>query len=313
MKHTNSAIILVGPTAVGKTELSLSIAKKYSGQIISVDSQQVYRYMDIGTAKPTHKERAGITHHLIDVADPDEDYNVARFIKDAVKSIAVIREQGDIPILAGGTGLYFKGLLEGLFDVDPINPKIRENLKKELEGEGRQNLYKELCRCDPGSAARIHPNDTQRLIRALEIFRSSGMTWSDHLASRKTKPILTNALKLGLTYERERLYKRINTRVGHMVDSGLVDEVKKLLEMGYHGGLNSMQSIGYRHMVNFLKGVREWEESLELLAGDTRRYAKRQYTWFRRDTEITWFDPARKDEIFSLIDNFLIHSHCNDE
>ncbi len=308
MKHTNSAIILLGPTAVGKTELSLSIAEKYSGRIIGVDSQQVYRYMDIGTAKPSPEERARVTHHLIDVADPDEDYNVARFIKEAGQAIAVIRKQGDIPILAGGTGLYFKGLLEGLFDIDPVDQEIRENLRKQLEGEGRQSLYDELCRCDPDSAARIHPNDTQRLIRALEIFRSTGMTWSKHLASQKTEPVLTNVLKLGLTRDRERLYERIDMRVKQMVDSGFVHEVKDLLKMGYHGDLNSMQSIGYRHMVNFLKGVWSWEESLEFLARDTRRYAKRQYTWFRRDTEIAWFDPGQKDEIYSLIDAYLIRS-----
>ncbi len=302
---SDPVIMLLGPTAIGKTELSLNIAEKYSGQIVGVDSQQVYRYMDIGTAKPTTVERSQVPHHLIDIADPDENYNAARFLEDSMASIDAIHKSGDIPILTGGTGLYFKSLLEGLFEMSSINDEIKDKIRNRLEKEGRGVLLKELSECDPESAARIHPNDTQRLVRALEIYESTGFTWSELINSQQKEPYLLNVLKIGLTCDREKLYDRINRRVSVMVDLGFEAEVRSLLEMGYTGSLNSMQSIGYRHMVNFIEGRWERDESLQLLARDTRRYAKRQYTWFRRDQKIQWFEPKKKDKVCCLIDKYL--------
>lgn len=299
-------IILLGPTGIGKTEISLKIAEKFSCEIISVDSMQVYRYMDIGTAKATPEERRRVTHYLIDIVDPDEDYNVARFVEDASLAGQKIRKHGNIPFFVGGTGLYFKGLLEGLFEVIGIDESIRGDLRQALSSGNRHDLYEELKACDPVSASRIHPNDSHRLLRALEIFRATGVPWSQYLKKQQQSPLLENVLKLGLTCDREKLYKKINKRVERMIDQGLLDEVKKLLAMGYDGNLKSMQSIGYRHMVNYLEGRWSWQEAKELLARDTRRFAKRQYTWFSRDPEILWFEPAQQEKIFAAISTYLL-------
>ena len=299
------AIILVGPTGIGKTELSLAIADKFSCEIVSVDSMQVYRYMDIGTAKATPEERNRVQHYLIDIVDPDEEYHVARFVEDATGACKTIKEHGNVPFLVGGTGFYFKGLQEGLFEVVGIDESIREELKRSLASENRQSLYEELVRCDPESASRIHPNDSHRLLRALEIFRTTGTPWSQHLGKQNQPPLLGNVLKLGLTCDREILYHRINQRVDHMIEAGLLDEVQTLLKMGYSATLKSMQSLGYRHMVNFVEGRWGWQESIDLLARDTRRYAKRQYTWFRRDPEIIWFEPSQQQEVISAIAKYF--------
>ncbi len=298
-------IVIVGPTAIGKTELSLVIAEKYGAEIVSVDSMQVYRYMDIGTAKPSAEEQARAPHHVIDVADPDEDYSVARFVDDATHAIDSIYRRDKVPLLAGGTGLYLRGLLEGIFELPEIDRTIRDTLEKRLQEEGRESLYSDLIACDPDSAARIHPNDTHRMLRALEIYQTTGAGWSDLLAAQKRDKNFSKVLKIGLTCERDLLYNRINKRTGIMMEMGFAEEVQRLLDMGYNGDLNSMQSIGYRHMQNFLAGEWDRKETIELLARDTRRFAKRQYTWFNRDPDIRWFDREAHDEISSLIDNFL--------
>ena len=309
-------IILVGPTGIGKTSLALEIAEKYSAEIVGVDSMQVYRYMDIGTAKPTPEERARAPHHLIDFVDPADHYTAGRYVIDARAAIKDIRGRGRIPFLVGGTGMYLQSLLSGLFgpeqplagDNEELQQAWRKSLKKRLAQEGRAPLYRELQQHDPVSAARIHPNDCQRLLRALEIFFITGIPWSEHLARQEAargRAEGGHLLKLGLSCEREQLYQRINQRVELMVAAGLPEEVQRLLDMGYHGGLKSMQSIGYLHMVQYLAGHRPWDETLRLLARDTRRYAKRQYTWFKRDQEISWFSPEKKNEIFTRIDTFL--------
>jgi tRNA dimethylallyltransferase len=310
-------LVLLGPTAVGKTELSLSIAEQFSCEIIGVDSLQVYKYMDIGTAKPTEQERAQVPHHLIDIIYPDDNYTAGRFVADAQNAIQTIKKDQHVPLLTGGTGLYFRGLLEGLFDENSNDQQknkqsstdktesIREQLKNRLAEEGREQLFAELNDVDPDSAKRIHPNDTQRLIRALEIFKTTGMTWSQLLARQQENTGQYNVLKLGLTRSREELYKRIDQRVQVMIEQGLLEEVRKLINMGYHGDLKSMQSIGYRHMVNYIKGEWDWQESIELLARDTRRYAKRQYTWFNQDPEIIWYEVSQQDAILADIEKFL--------
>jgi len=312
-------LILCGPTAVGKTELSLQISEIFSCEIVGVDSMQVYRHMDIGTAKPTLAERARIPHYLIDIVDPDDNYSLGRFVKDSRKAIQTIYSHENVPLLTGGTGLYFRGLLEGVFDENVFADgdasggerkkikSLKQSLHKRLHAKGSEVLYRELSEADPGAAERIHPNDTQRLLRALEIFYSTGIPWSQHLKNqRKTTPQY-QALKIGLTRPRKDLYARIDQRVEFMAEQGLLAEVKKLLAMGYNEELQAMQSIGYRHMLNFLNGSWTWEKTLEKLTRDTRHYAKRQYTWFNNDPEILWHDVLEKDTILQDIEKFLTH------
>ena len=298
-------LVLIGPTAVGKTALSLALAERFSCEIVGLDSMQIYRHMDIGTAKATPEERARVPHHLIDVVNPDEEYHVARYVADATEACRQIIARGNRPLLVGGTGLYLKGLLEGLFEIPPVPESVRATLRKRLLEEGRAVLFAELSQCDPESATRIHPNDTHRLLRALEIFLATGQPWSEHLRKQKVQPALSNVLQLGLHCEREVLYERINLRVAQMVEEGLLGEVEKLLAMGYDPGLKSMQSIGYRHMVQFLKGEWGWDETLFLLARDTRRYAKRQMTWFGNDPHIRWVAPIDTAPIFECVEEFI--------
>jgi len=298
-------IVLVGPTAVGKTSLSLALAERFSCEIVGLDSMQIYRHMNIGTAKATAEERALTPHHLIDVVDPDEDYHVARYVADAATACKEIIARGNRPLLVGGTGLYLKGLLEGLFEIPVVPETVRVSLKRRLAEEGRAALFTELNRCDPESASRIHPNDTHRLLRALEIFQATGRPWSEHLRAQQAQPALTRVLQLGLLCERDALYERINLRVEKMVAEGLLGEVEKLLSLGYAPGLKAMQSIGYRHMLQYLQGQWDWDEALFLLARDTRRYAKRQMTWFGNDPRIRWFAPDEATPIFACVENFL--------
>lgn len=299
------AIAIIGPTGVGKTALSLAVAQRFDCEIISVDSMQVYRHMDIGTAKASPEERALVPHHLLDVADPTEEYSVARYLADVAVAVDGIRQRGKVPLLVGGTGLYLRGLTDGLFELAPCDESIRQGLQDRLLKEGGEALYDELGRIDPATAARIHPNDTYRLLRGLEIYHSTGLSWSEHLAKGRQDALLPEILKIGLTWEREKLYQRINLRVVQMVEEGVLAEVQSLLAQGYGPELKSMQAIGYRHMVEFLRGDHDWPETLELLARDTRRYAKRQYTWFRRDAAIHWFEPVQKEEVCKLISDYL--------
>ncbi len=298
-------IILIGPTAVGKTALSLALAERFSCEIVGLDSMQIYRHMDIGTAKATAAERARAPHHLFDMVEPDEEYHVARYVADAARACKEIIARGKHPLLVGGTGLYLKGLLEGLFEIPAVPETVRASLGQRLVEEGRAALFAELGQCDPGSASRIHPNDTHRLLRALEIFQATGRTWSEHLRRQEVQPALTRVLQIGLLRERGALYERINLRVEKMVAEGLLAEVEKLLGMGYDPGLKAMQSIGYRHMLQYLQGNWDWDETLSLLARDTRRYAKRQMTWFGNDPRIRWFAPSEAAAISDCVWAFL--------
>lgn len=305
-------LTLIGPTAIGKTELSLNLSTEFNGEIISVDSMQVYRYMDIGTAKASPEERRKVPHHLLDIVDPDEDYNAARFVKDCLDAIATIHTRGAIPLLTGGTGLYFQALKNGLFPSPPTDKTIRNDLKRRLMEEGSSVLHDELTLSDPSSAARIHPHDSTRIIRALEVFHSTGTTLSDHLRRQKSEAPVTRLrciIAIGLTCERDVLYERINQRTAELFDTGLEAEVRGLLNQGYGPELKSMQSIGYRHMVNYLEGRWTLEKCKELLARDTRRYAKRQYTWFGRDDSICWFNRGDATKIFSYVEQNLSRHH----
>lgn len=315
MTTSAPVLVLVGPTAIGKTALSLSIAAKFGCEIISMDSMQVYRFMDIGTAKASREEQAQVRHHLIDIADPDEQYHAASFVRDALAAVQEIRARGKLPLITGGTGLYLSALNKGLFDVVQVPPAVRKRLLDRLELEGRAELFRELAACDPESAARIHPNDTQRLLRGLELHAATGIPWSEHIRRQQAHqlqsrlhPSLQMQLQIGLNCERSLLYERIRQRTEEMMQAPFLREVEMLLARGYEAALPSMQSLGYRHMVRHIRGDWDMLTACQALVTDTRRYAKRQLTWFRANDEIHWFDRSQTESVFSLIEHFLHHN-----
>ncbi|HER63527.1 MAG TPA: tRNA (adenosine(37)-N6)-dimethylallyltransferase MiaA, partial [Desulfobacteraceae bacterium] len=238
-------LVLVGPTAIGKTALSLELADRFHCEIVSVDSMQVYRYMDIGTAKPSAAEQGRAVHHLIDIVNPDHHFDAAQFVRHALAAVDSIIKAGRIPLLTGGTGMYLKALLHGLFDFDTAAHKtVRRDLARQLVDKGNQQLYEQLLQVDPETASRIHPNDVQRLLRALEIFLVSGQPWSDHLRDQSSAPVQFKNIRLfGLNCDRRLLYERIENRSRQMLKDGLIREVEGLREMGYTSSLLSMQSI----------------------------------------------------------------------
>ncbi|WP_456387559.1 tRNA (adenosine(37)-N6)-dimethylallyltransferase MiaA [Desulfolithobacter sp.] len=306
-------LVLIGPTAIGKTDLSLEIAERFGCEIISMDSMQVYRYMDIGTAKVTAAEMARIPHHLINIINPDEQYDAARFVSDSLDAMDSIRSRHRIPLLTGGTGLYLKSLVHGLFEILPTDNDLRNRLHQRLQEEGREALFSELVQVDPETAARIHPNDTQRLLRGLEIFYLTSVPWSVHLNNQRQQQKqkisrFTNILQLGLHCERHLLYERIDRRTTIMLDQGLIEEVEQLRRMGYGPKLSSMQSIGYRHANRYIDGIWDAATMQETLVRDTRRYAKRQMTWFTAQKDIEWHQRTRTRDILARIETFL--SRC---
>ena len=298
-------IVICGPTGIGKTAVGIQLAERLGGEIISADSMQIYRYMDIGTAKPTVDEQDRILHHMIDIVNPDEDFDAVRFAETAREKVMQLHQRGVVPLVVGGTGLYIKALLQGLFQSDPVDPAIRERLKKEAAQFGSSALYDRLKQVDPDTAGRLHPNDSYRITRALETMESTGRTISEHQQDHGFADEPFHALKICLQMDRQTLYERIDQRVDLMVEAGLVDEVKKLLAMGYSADLKSMQSIGYRHMAEFLAERLSRDECVRTLKRDTRRFAKRQFTWFSADQQIKWYEPDQLDEIVRLVKGFL--------
>jgi len=301
----SKVVVICGPTGIGKTTVSLEIADRFSGEIIGADSMQIYRYMDIGTAKPTPDERARIPHHMIDLIDPDESMDVARFETLAHQEISRLFEKAVIPFVVGGTGLYIKGLVHGLFKAKLRSPSVRRQLEDEAALYGVGALHRQLKISDPEAADKIHPNDRYRIIRALEVFETTGKTITQHHRDHRFSDRPFEVLKIGLRMDRAKLYHRINDRCDVMINEGLVDEVNRLLQMGYGKDLNSMQAIGYRHMIDFMSDNMSWDESLDNFKRDTRRYAKRQLTWFKADTEIVWIDPGQVGDVLLLIKRFL--------
>ena len=282
-----TAIALMGPTASGKTRLAIRLAQALNGEIISVDSALVYRGMDIGTAKPTQDEREGIPHHLIDILDPAETYSTGLFRTQAVNLMAEIQHRGRIPILAGGTMLYFNSLFHGLSVLPPANPTVRQTIEEDAQARGWGALHAELALIDPRSAARIHPNDPQRLQRALEVYRMTGKPLSEwHDAARAT-PLPTPFLKLVLSpADRASLHRRIHTRFLRMIELGLIEEVQALRLRGdLHADLPSMRAVGYRQVLGYLEGLYGREDMIERGVTATRQFAKRQMTWLRRETD----------------------------
>jgi tRNA dimethylallyltransferase len=304
-------IVVCGPTGIGKTTVGIELAQRFNGEIVSADSMQIYRYMNIGTAKPTAEELDKIAHHMIDIVDPDEDYDAVLFSKQARDQVTEITSRGLVPFIVGGTGLYIKAILHGLFQAKAIDSEVRKRLKREAEENSSGFLFERLKRVDPAAADRIHPNDSYRIIRALETLESSGKTISDHHQNHKFRDDPFNPLKIGLQMNRHTLYERIDKRVDLMLKTGLVDEVKTLLALGYKADLKPMQSIGYRHIVRFLEASLPWDECLQTFKRDTRRYAKRQLTWFGADRNVIWQTSTDVDGIMTLVNNFLNHPEGN--
>ena len=286
-------IILTGPTAVGKTKLSIALAKAVKGEIISADSMQVYRGMDIGSAKIRPEEMEGVPHHLIDVLDPSEDFHVVHFQKLAKQAMKEIESRGHIPILTGGTGFYIQALL---YDIDFTEEKEEGETRKALETfaekEGAEALHARLEEVDPKAALEIHPNNVKRVIRALEYFEETGKRISEHNEEQREKSSPYNFAYFVLDDERERLYARIDERIDEMLKDGLVEEVKRLKNAGCSRGMVSMQGLGYKEILAYLEGELSLEEAVRILKRDTRHFAKRQLTWFRRESDVIWTEKA---------------------
>lgn len=299
-------IILTGPTAVGKTELSIKLAKAVNGEIISADSIQVYKYMDIGSAKVTKEEMDGVKHYLIDVLDPTDEFNIYVFKKMATEAMEEIYAKGKVPIIAGGTGFYIQSILYDIeFAEEEGDRAYRHQLEEKASLEGVSVIHKLLEEVDPKSASQIHENNLKRVIRALEYYHETGQPISEHNEEQRQKISPYNFRYYVLNMDREKLYERINLRVDIMLENGLLDEVKKLKDMGYSDDLVSMQGIGYKEIRQYIDGKCIYEEAVDTLKKNTRNFAKRQLTWFRREEDVTWLNHENfgndKDKILDFI------------
>lgn len=298
-------VIVQGATASGKSALALELAERFGGEIVNADSMQVYRGMDIGTAKPSREDRQRVPHHLYDIVDPDVNFTAADFREHAARAIEEIERRGKRAILVGGTGLYIRVLTQGLVDSPGGDEDVRRTLEDRARREGLESLHRRLAEVDPATAARLHPNDGVRIIRALEVFLLTGRPLSDFHEKHRFSDTPYRCLKLGISVERELLYQRVEERVDWMIAEGLVDEVRGLLAAGHHGTHKAMGSIGYREVCAHLAGEYPLEEAVRLIKQSTRQYAKRQLTWFRRDSEIIWVEyPGKFDSIFSTVMGF---------
>jgi len=300
-------LVITGPTATGKTALGVALAAQLGGEIISADSMQLYRGMDIGTAKVRPAETQGVPHHLIDVAAPDEDWSVARWVSAAADAAEDIFARGKIPLIVGGTNLYIDSLLSGRGFAESENAALREQLNAEYEALGGEEFLEKLRAVDPERAAKLHPADKKRLVRALEVFTLTGKTITAHDAETQKLPPRWASLRVALTYaDREDLYRRIDERVDEMARQGLFEEVERLLRQGLNPGCTAMQAIGYKEAAAALRGEMRRDEAIAAIAQNSRRYAKRQLTWLRRDSALHWIfwdgtpDISRAaDEIFT--------------
>lgn len=291
-------LVICGPTASGKTALAVELALRHHGEVVSADSMQIYRRMDIGTAKPTREEMRGVPHHMLDVADPEEDFSVARYVDMAAKCVDDILSRGRLPILAGGTGLYIDSLLSGrtFAPFQPDSP-LRGQLEEQLRREGGAAMLSRLAQVDPDSAARLHPNDEKRIVRALEVYQSTGKTITQHNLETQAIPPRYDALTLALAFERrEDMWSRIDRRVDQMMDQGLVAEVQGLLDSGVPAKCTAMQAIGYKEMAAALLSGGDVRSAAEEIQLRSRQYAKRQLTWFRRNKAARWLLWGREPD-----------------
>ncbi|HOG62663.1 MAG TPA: tRNA (adenosine(37)-N6)-dimethylallyltransferase MiaA [Sedimentibacter sp.] len=302
----NKIIVIVGPTAVGKTYISVELAKKLNTEIISADSMQIYKGMNIGTAKITEEEKQGIIHHMIDIINPDEEYSVSEFKYDAEKIIDRLLSENRIPIIVGGSGLYVNSLIYDLdFGNTKSNKKLREYYTYYYKEHGEDALYDKLLKIDPVAAEKIHKNNIKRIIRALEVYDITGVKFSELNTDIRKKSNKYDCILIGLSMERKVLYERINQRVDEMLSKGLVDEVSSLIKKGYGKNLVSMRGIGYKEIIEYLEGNTDYEEAVNTLKQNTRRFAKRQYTWFLKDENVKWFSMDNPSEIDKTLDSIV--------
>ncbi len=298
-------VILLGPTGAGKSDLAIEWAEALGGEIISADSVQVYRYMDIGTGKPTLGDQRRVRHHLIDLVSPDQPFHASLYRTLGRKKVDQLFEERKPIWVVGGTGLYIKTLTQGLFNSPKIDPQVRESLRQEAGEKGAGALYERLRKVDIDTASRLHPNDLFRIIRALEVFDSTGVPISFFREQHGfgERPYLT--LKIGLEMSRDKLFRRIDDRVDRMIEKGFLHEVERLMEMGYGPELKPMQSLGYKEMVQFLLKEIGWDEAVRRVKRDTRHYAKRQWTWFKADPEVRWWDESTdRQKLFLNVRSF---------
>ena len=308
-------VVICGPTASGKTALSIALAKAFDGEVVSADSMQIYRRMDIGTAKPTKQEMDGVPHHMLDVAEPGEAYSDSRYVEEATACVEDILARGKLPIICGGTGLYIDGLIRGT-DYQPAGTDngIREQLEGEWEAQGAEEMMARLAAVDPDSAARLHLSDKRRILRALEVYLATGETITVHNARTKAIPPRYEAVMIGLNTEpRQILYDRIDRRVGVMLEQGLLQEVQSLLEDGLLEG-TAAQAIGYKELLAYFRGEMTLETAADLIRQKSRNYAKRQLTWFRRDERVKWIvynAPEAAQAVLQEATNYLTQTLYN--
>lgn len=304
-------LVVVGPTASGKTAVALELAPRLNGEIVSADSMQIYKYLDIGTAKPTPAERAAVPHHLIDFVEPDQPYSVAQFKADAERAIDDILRRGRQPLLVGGTGLYVRALVEG-FTLTEVarDPDLRRRLEEEAEAFGNERLYARLQAVDPTTAARLSANDRRRIIRALEVYEATGEPLSRLHAKAGKRPPRYRFAGFGLRWERQALYARINARVERMFEAGWVAEVRGLMDRGYDESLQALRSLGYGRIQAYLRGEADLATTLALIQQDTRRLAKRQMTWFRAEPWIRWIDVPPDGSLSGPVERILAEFAC---
>lgn len=300
-----SLVVLLGPTASGKTEMSVRWAQRFGFEIVSADSVQVYRYMDIGTAKPSRDIRSRIPHHLIDVVDPDQVFNAARFQEEADRAVMEIQRRGRPVLVVAGSGLYLRALTKGLFPDGGKDDSLRKALHERARRYGVGALHEMLQRVDPQAAKRIHPNDVFRVVRSLEVFMLTGIPISRHHWEHASGSERYRTLHLGLQRDRAELHQRIEARVDEMMAQGLLQEVRFLMERGFGPGLPSMGALGYRHMAAHIRGEMSLEESIRSMKRDTKIFARRQMAWFRAIREVIWFRPEEEKEILQRVEGFL--------
>jgi tRNA dimethylallyltransferase len=301
----NKLIVVCGPTGSGKTGFAIKLARQFNAEIIGADSMQIYRHMDIGTAKPTLAERAASPHHMIDIVDPDEGFDAAAYANMADGIIRQIIARGRVVFVVGGTGFYIKALIHGLFEKGPSDPAVRRRLMQQAQSEGTAALVRRLQEIDSIAAGRIHPNDTYRIIRALEVFEVTGEPLTVFHQRHGFREQRFNTLEFGLSWPRPVLYERINRRVDAMMAQGFLDEVRQLMARGYGGDLKSMQSLGYRHLAAVVRGDTSLAEAVTMLKRDHRRYAKRQLTWFAARQSVQWLTPDQAESAAERIRTFL--------
>lgn len=298
-------VVICGPTGVGKTSFAIELAKRFGGRIVGADAMQIYRQMDIGTAKPTAEEQAAVRHYMVDIIPPDAPYDAAVYGEQAHQIVEQLMAQKNQPFVVGGTGLYIKALVYGLFEQKASDPILRHQLKQQLKEQGAESMHHQLAFRDPEASRRIHPNDSFRILRALEVIAVTGRPLSDHHKAHGFQSARYQTLTIGLHLPREQLYDRINLRVDLMIAQGLLEEVQGLLAQGVDPGLKSMQALGYRHMVDFIQGKLPWDEAVRTLKRDHRRYAKRQFTWFNRIEDIHWLTPEQLSAAEAMVKQFI--------